>query len=87
MSSDPNTKARSAKRSGWSAERWRLYQRRLRLRTPSCQIRIDDAKINALVRRGYLEPSERDDPIAIEQAANLFVWDSLAGKSRRTKRA
>jgi len=39
------------------------------------------------VRRGYLEPSEHDDPIAIEQAANMFVWDSLAGKSSRTKRA
>jgi hypothetical protein len=44
------------------------------------EIKINDAKIEALVKRGYLMPSERDDSSAITQAANLFLWDLLGAK-------
>ena len=44
------------------------------------QININDAKIEALVKRGYLTPRERDDPSAITQAINLSFWDFLGAK-------
>ncbi len=45
------------------------------------QISIDDAKIEGLVRHGYLAPSERNDAGAIMEAASLFVWDLLASEA------
>lgn len=72
----------SAKPPRSPAERLRRYEEgvRRRRRRLSCpvQIKIDDAKIEALVKRGYLMPNERDDDSAIEQAASLFLWDLLA---------
>lgn len=65
------------------AVRLRLYRqgRRLRRHAFHAEINIDDAKIEGLIKRGYLQPSERDDASAIEQAANLFFWDSIGGSS------
>jgi hypothetical protein len=59
------------------AERFRLYQRGIRQRSACFQININDAKIEALVKRGYLKPRERDGPSAITQAINLFIWEML----------
>jgi len=50
------------------AERLRLYRRGLRVRRRSFPITIINEKIQGLVKRGYLGPSERDDLGAIEQA-------------------
>lgn len=69
----------SAKSPRSPAERLRLYRqgRRLRRHGVRAKIRIDEAKIEGLVKLGYLQPSERNDLNAIEQAAALFIWDSL----------
>ena len=74
----------SAKPPRSPAERLRRYEAGLRRRRGSscrAQIKIDDAKIEALVKRGYLMPNERDDDSAIEQAVSLFLWNSLAKES------
>ena len=60
-----------------SCERLRRYREGRRRREISVPIKITDGQIGALVKRGYLELSERDDQSAILQAINLFVWDSI----------
>ena len=64
------------------AERLRLYREgiRHRPRRVCFEIKMNDARIEALVKRGYLKPSERDDTSAITQAINLFIWDLLGAK-------
>jgi hypothetical protein len=37
------------------------------------------AEVEALVRRGYLEPKDREDASAIEAAANAAMSDLLGG--------
>jgi hypothetical protein len=68
------------------AERLRLYRRGLRVGMQLIPITITDEKIEGLVKRGYLGPSERDDLSAIEQALTLFVSDALR-KVRSRKKA
>jgi hypothetical protein len=71
-------------------ERAQRYQRGLReLRDPrSYQIRITGKMVRGLLKRGYLWPDEHDDLDAIEQAMNLFLWDSFrkVSKPKNTKR-
>ncbi len=39
-------------------------------------------RVEGLVRHGYLAPWEGNDSVAIEEAAALFVWDSLRLSAR-----
>ena len=43
------------------------------------RVEIDAAEVEALVRRGYLEPKDREDQSAIEAAANAAISDLLGG--------
>ena len=54
------------------AERVRLYRHRRRRGRRIVRVEIDAREVEALVRRGYLEPKDREDICAIEQAANAF---------------
>jgi hypothetical protein len=44
-----------------TAERMRLYRRRRRRGRRIVRVEIDAAEVEALVRRGYLEPKDRED--------------------------
>ena len=65
------------------AERSRRFRQMGRFGTYTCRIRIDDAKIEWLVNRGYLRPSERDDLSAVGQAISLFVGDTARKLPKR----
>jgi hypothetical protein len=45
----------------------------------SVRIEIAAAEIDALVKRGYVDPNNRDDPAAIGEAATAFISDALFG--------
>jgi hypothetical protein len=68
-----------ARTSQSPAERMRLYRRRRRRGRRVVRVEIDAAEVEALVRRGYLEPKDREDASAIEAAANAAMSDLLAG--------
>jgi len=55
----------------------RLHRRRRRFKRRLVRIEIDPSEVDGLVQRGYLDPKERDDLCAIEQAANGFFSDAL----------
>ena len=60
-----------------AAERMRLYRRRRRRGRRPFKVELDVADIDALVKRGYLDPKERDDLSAIAWAATGFLSDAL----------
>src|SRR5271169_3883743 len=62
------------------AERLRLYREgiRHRPRRVCFKIKMNDARIEALVKRGYLKPSERDDTSAITQAQSATTDSTLS---------
>jgi hypothetical protein len=66
------------------AERMRSYRRRQRHKWQAVRIEIAAAEVDALVKRGYLEPKNRDDQTAIEEAATAFISDALYEMSRST---
>ena len=45
----------------------------------SVRIEIAAVEIDALVKRGYIDPKNRDDPAAIGEAATEFISDALFG--------
>jgi hypothetical protein len=61
------------------AERMRCYRHRQRRQWRSVRIEISVVEIDALVKRGYLDPSSRDDLAAIGEAATAFISDPLFG--------
>jgi hypothetical protein len=62
-----------------TAERMRLYRHRRRRGRRIVQVEIDAREVEVLVRRGYLEPKDREDRSAIEAAANAAISDLLGG--------
>jgi hypothetical protein len=61
------------------AERMRCYRHRQRRQWRSVRIEIAAAEIDALVKRRYLDPKNRDDQTAIGEAATAFISDALFG--------
>ena len=59
------------------AERMRLHRRRRRLQRRLVKIEVDSSEIDAMVKRRYLEPEDRDDLRAVEEAVNAFFSDAL----------
>lgn len=62
-----------------AAERMRSYRQRQRRQWRSVRIEVATAEIDALVKRGYVDPNNRDDPAAIGEAATAFISDALFG--------
>jgi hypothetical protein len=70
------------------AELTHRYRQGLReLRGPIFQrrIRVTNKIIRGLMKRGYLGPEQRENPIAVRHAVNLLVWEALR-KRRKPKR-
>ena len=61
------------------AERMRLYRHRRRRGRRIVRVEIDAREVEVLVRRGYLEPKDREDQSAIEAATNAAISDLLGG--------
>ena len=59
------------------AERMATYRRRHRRQYHLFRIAIPATQIDALVRRGYLDPKKRDDKTAVGDAATAFISDLL----------
>jgi len=55
----------------------RGYRRRQRHKWVLVRIEIAAGEKDALVKRGYLDPKNRDDQTALEEAATAFISDSL----------
>ena len=43
------------------------------------QVRVTDAKLDALIARGYLAADEREDAEAVQAALEAFLADRLSG--------
>jgi hypothetical protein len=61
------------------AERMRCYRQRQRHQWRSVRIELAAVEIDALVKRSYLDPKNRDDLTAIGEAATAFISDALFG--------
>jgi hypothetical protein len=61
------------------AERMRSYRQRQRRQWRSVRIEMAAAEIDALVKRGYLDPKNRHHLAAIGEAATAFISDALFG--------
>jgi hypothetical protein len=61
------------------AQRMRSYRQRQRRQWRSIRIEIAAVEIDALVKRRYLDPTNRDDLAAIGEAATAFISDALFG--------
>ena len=57
----------------------RLHRRRRRLQRRIVKLEVDNTEIDAMVKRRYLEPGDRDDLTAVEEAANWFFSDAVLG--------
>jgi hypothetical protein len=61
------------------AERMRTYRQRQRRQWRSVRIELAAVEIDALVKRCYLDPKNRDDLTAIGEAATAFISDAVFG--------
>jgi hypothetical protein len=59
------------------AERMRQYRRRRRWKRLLVRVELDATEIGVLVSRGYLNPREKENLEAIQQAANDFISDAM----------
>jgi hypothetical protein len=62
-----------------AAQRMRSYRQRQRRQWRSVRIEISAVEIDALMKRRYLDPKNRDDLTAIGEAATAFISDALFG--------
>ena len=62
-----------------ACQRMRSYRQLQRRQWRSIRIEIAAVEIDALVKRRYLDPSNRDDLSAIGEAATAFISDALFG--------
>jgi hypothetical protein len=60
-----------------AAQRMRRYRQRCRSGMRMIPIRLEEAEVDALVARKYLEADQRADKKAIEVALETFVADEL----------
>ncbi len=42
-------------------------------------VRVTDARLDALIARGYLAANEREDGLAVQEALQAFLADRLSG--------
>ncbi|MFZ3226470.1 MAG: hypothetical protein WCA26_19925 [Xanthobacteraceae bacterium] len=61
-----------------AAERMRLHRNRRRQGMRCVQVSLHVTKIEALIRMGYLEDRDREDPAALETAINTFISDAVS---------
>jgi hypothetical protein len=60
-----------------AAERMRRYRQRRRLGARPLTVDVHPVGIEALVKRGYLKPDERDDWGEVQFAVRAFMSDQL----------
>jgi len=60
-----------------AAERMRQYRRRRRWKRLVVSVELEPAEIDVLVKRGYLDPGDKENFGAIQEAANNFISDAL----------
>jgi hypothetical protein len=60
-----------------AAERMRLHRRRRRLGVRPLTVEIRPEGVEALVKKGYLKPHERDDWNEVQFAVRSFLSDQL----------
>ena len=60
-----------------SAERMRLFRRRRKFRRQVVKVEVDPREVDALIDRGYLDPKDRDDLVALAAAVNACISDDL----------
>jgi len=60
-----------------AAERMRHYRRRRRWKRLVVRVELEPAEIEILVKCGYLDPRDRGNLGAIQDAANDFISDAL----------
>jgi hypothetical protein len=75
MSNDVDTKVRSATTP--AAERMREYRRRRRNGVLSVRVRVARVLIDALMKRRYLKPEDRDDRNEIAIAVGDLIAEIL----------
>jgi hypothetical protein len=61
-----------------SAERMRSHRSRRRQGMRCVQVSLHVTKIDALIRMGYLEDRDRNDPAALQTAIDSFVNEALS---------
>ena len=60
-----------------AVERMRQYRRRRRWKRLVVRVELEPAEIEVLVKRGYLDPRDRENLGSIQEAANDFISDAL----------
>jgi hypothetical protein len=66
-----------------AAERMRLYRRRRRLGLRPLTLEVRPVEIEALVKRGYLKPHQRDDWSEVQFAVGAFLSDQLMAREQQ----
>jgi hypothetical protein len=61
-----------------AAERMRLHRNRRRQGMRCVQVSLHVTKIEAIIRMGYLEDRDCEDPAALETAINTFISDAVS---------
>jgi hypothetical protein len=75
--SSPLSDANPPRSATPTAERMRQHRRRRRLKRLVVSVELEPAAIEVLVKRGYLDPGDRENFGAIQEAANNFISDAL----------
>ena len=60
-----------------AAERMRQHRRRRRWKRLVVSVELEPAEIEVLVKCGYLDPRDRENLGAIQEAANNFISDAV----------
>jgi hypothetical protein len=68
---DPNSTC-PVRNATTPAERMRLFRKRRKFRRRVAKVEVDPAEIDALIQRGYLDPSDRDDLEALGAAVSVL---------------
>ena len=63
--------------SSTPAERMRRLRERQRRGSCSVRVELHVTQLEALIRKGYLDPTSRDDRGDIAFAIDVFLWDAL----------
>jgi hypothetical protein len=64
-----------------STQRMRVHRKRRHRGMRCVRIQVHMTEIDALIRKGYLDPKSRDDRDAVDAAIGAFVDDALANEA------
>jgi hypothetical protein len=64
-----------------AAERMRLHRKRQRRGTRCVRLQLSLSAINALVHKGLLKNTDRDDPQALQEAVSLLISRNADGEA------